>query len=950
MPEIIAGAYEVLGKLGSGGGGTVYLANHLRMNQRVVLKADKREVTTSPALLRREVDILKELRHPNIPIVYDFFEENGVVYTVMDYIDGESLNHPLMRGERFPQPTVIQWAKQLLEALCYLHSPTHGDPPRGYVHSDIKPANLMLRGNGDLCLIDFNVSLALGVDCVIGASAGYASPEHYGLDFSSGSTATQGGTLTMRDETATVTMLDASARRSRKIVPDVRSDIYSVGATLYHLLSGRKPARDAPAVVPLTAAEASPPIAAILAKAMRPNPELRYQSAAEMLEAFRRLHEDDPRTKALRRQARVTAGVLSALFLSGAVCGFTGLRQLERLQAEARLAAEQAEEAERTEKEALAAVSGSEEALRRGDKPNAVRLAAQALQMDSRYAARAQAALTDALGVYDLTDGLKLHRRIELPAAPIQTAFSPQGTRIAVVADGQALVFDTESGEGLAALPAAPSAQADAVFSGEDTLVYAGAETLCAYDLAQGRALWTGEAATEIALSADGATAAAVCEDHAAVYDVKDGTLLQTVPFDGRSRATVENDVFADAGDHLFRLNADGSRLAVSFTDGSLEVFDLRGRENDLELFDASAFTRFEGGFYGDYFAFSASGAEESVFAVVDVERMEQTGGSASTVPYHVQADESGIYISQENVLVRIHPVTGAQEELAYTGAEITGFAVGDGCAATAGADGSFSVFGANAGLIETREDGERCDFVLLAGEFAAAANRDVPALRLLKRESRRDAQRFDYDPAYPHDEARISADGETAMLFRYDGFRVYGANGLLAEGTIPDAGQVRDQQFRRDGSGSRLEVFYNDGLVRSYSASDGSLLSERAEEPASDSLDEEFLTDRLRIVAPLHGTPVAYDRETGEIVRELESDGYLAYAAQCGEYVVTMYATTAFEHYGLLLNEACETVARLPGLCDVTPDGTLVFDDQLGNLRSSRIYSIENLLAIAGE
>ena len=184
MSEIIASTFEVINKIGSGGGGVVYLANHLRLNKQVVLKADRRKISTPPELLRREVDVLKDLSHPYIPQVYDFFAEGEVVYTVMDYVDGESLDRPLKRGERFSQPQVIQWAIQLLQALEYLHSPTHGTPPRGYVHSDVKPANLMRRANGDICLIDFNISLALGEDSVIGASAGYASPEHYGLDYS----------------------------------------------------------------------------------------------------------------------------------------------------------------------------------------------------------------------------------------------------------------------------------------------------------------------------------------------------------------------------------------------------------------------------------------------------------------------------------------------------------------------------------------------------------------------------------------------------------------------------------------------------------------------------------------------------------------------------------------------------------------------------------------------
>lgn len=143
MSEMIGSTYRIIKRIGAGGGGIVYLAYHERLQKKVILKADKRRITTRSDLLRREVDVLKELSHTYIPQVYDFFVENDIVYTVIDFIEGESLNKPLERGERFSQPVVIKWARQILEALKYLHSPTHGNPPRGYVHSDIKPANIM---------------------------------------------------------------------------------------------------------------------------------------------------------------------------------------------------------------------------------------------------------------------------------------------------------------------------------------------------------------------------------------------------------------------------------------------------------------------------------------------------------------------------------------------------------------------------------------------------------------------------------------------------------------------------------------------------------------------------------------------------------------------------------------------------------------------------------------
>ena len=939
MSEIIASTFEVINKIGSGGGGVVYLANHLRLNKQVVLKADRRKISTPPELLRREVDVLKDLSHPYIPQVYDFFAEGEVVYTVMDYVDGESLDRPLKRGERFSQPQVIQWAIQLLQALEYLHSPTHGTPPRGYVHSDVKPANLMRRANGDICLIDFNISLALGEDSVIGASAGYASPEHYGLDYSfSGDTATmKQETQTMDDRTATMTMPGIR----RKIRPDVRSDIYSTGATLYHLLSGRRPAKDALEVAPLSEMEVSPQIARMIAKAMAPNPQDRYQTASEMLWDLEHLRENDIRTIRHKRRVKTTVAALAVMFLLGGLLTFTGLKQMERAQAAGKAAAEMAEQA-------LSAVSGSESAYRNGDIPGAIRLAMDALTLESSpYEAPAQKALTDALGVYDLSDGFRPARTLPLPSAPLKAVLSPEGSRAAAMVSGKLLVFDTASGEKLAELPAEASALSEVVFAGEDRILYAGEGALRAYDLAAGRELWSGKAATGIALSADGSTAAAVYKDEnmAAVYDAATGEVRQAVTFGERRQSVIANDVFADPEDGLFALSSTGRWLAVSFSDGSLEIFDLQDSAGDLSIFDASEYTHFEGGFYGPYLAFSAAGPEESVFAVIDAEAQVQTGGFASANPFRVQADEDGILVATENILVRLDPETGEQEELAYTEGDITGFAHHGGYTLTALSD-SFGFYDEAAALVEQRDG--LCDFTAIAGETALTADRNTPCLRILQMERHPEAQIFAYDRSYVHDEARISREGNV-LLYRYDGFRLYAPDGgILKEEALPNPEQVYDQQFRREAGGEYLEVIYNNGTSLCYSATDGRLQEERAGTPPDGSLDEEFITDRLRITAPLHGTPKVYDLESGALVRTLEEDDYLAYAAQVDGGIMTEYITARGERYGLLLNEDCETLARLPGLCDVTEDGTLVFDDNRGNLRESRIYSLQELMAFA--
>ncbi len=100
---VIASTYEVLEEIGAGGSGTVFLANHLRLGKKVILKAYNRKITARPELIRREVDILKDLSHSYIPNVYDFIVEDDAYYTVMDYIEGESLDRPLQRGEKFSQ-------------------------------------------------------------------------------------------------------------------------------------------------------------------------------------------------------------------------------------------------------------------------------------------------------------------------------------------------------------------------------------------------------------------------------------------------------------------------------------------------------------------------------------------------------------------------------------------------------------------------------------------------------------------------------------------------------------------------------------------------------------------------------------------------------------------------------------------------------------------------------
>ena len=235
-----------------------------------------------------------------------------------------------------------------------------------------------------------------------------------------------------------------------------------------------------------------------------------------------------------------------------------------------------------------------------------------------------------------------------------------------------------------------------------------------------------------------------------------------------------------------------------------------------------------------------------------------------------------------------------------------------------------------------------------IAENVAVVGSMDSPVVRILKKKEYEDTEIFSYNNEYEHDEARLSADEKTVMLFSYDQFRIYDINGeLLNETDIPNAEQVYDQQYVRDNSGSRLEVTYNDGTVRSYDGNSGELLQEEKTDAPDPELYEEFFTDNFKIKSDLHGTPSVYDKNTGAYVTELEKDAYLTYVTQVGRYIITQYTTTEGYNYGLLLNEKCETLAELPYLCDIIGE-SLFFDYPSGNLRKTRIYDINELVDTA--
>ena len=215
MHRYIANTYEIISRIGSGNSGIVYKARHMNLDKYVVLKKIKTDIKDI-VNNRAEVDVLKNLKHACLPQVLDFVEDDGDIYTVMEFISGNSFKQYLDAGTKFLEKSVIIWMKQISATLCYLHNQK---PP--IIHSDIKPGNIMLMPNGNICLIDFNISFSLGAKNVFvnGYTSGYSSPEQI--------------------EAVKYNQNETDSSKWKKI--DNRSDIYSLGATIYHMMTGEKP-------------------------------------------------------------------------------------------------------------------------------------------------------------------------------------------------------------------------------------------------------------------------------------------------------------------------------------------------------------------------------------------------------------------------------------------------------------------------------------------------------------------------------------------------------------------------------------------------------------------------------------------------------------------------------------------------------------------------------------
>jgi serine/threonine-protein kinase len=199
-----------------------------------------------------EARLLENLKHPSIPRVHAHFKDEGRQYLAMDFVNGEDLEEILKRAGALAEPKVLEWADQICNVLAHLHD-------RGLIYRDMKPSNIMIEHEtGNVKLIDFGIAQVFqptGRGAQIG-TPGYAPPEQY-----------QG-------------------------IATVQSDIYALGATLHHMLTGRDPRDEAPFSFP-PIRELKPTVsqrtADAIARALQMKPEERYRSAPEFRASLRRL-------------------------------------------------------------------------------------------------------------------------------------------------------------------------------------------------------------------------------------------------------------------------------------------------------------------------------------------------------------------------------------------------------------------------------------------------------------------------------------------------------------------------------------------------------------------------------------------------------------------------------------------------------------------------------------
>lgn len=290
--DLVDGKYRIIAQTGKGGMSTVWLALNEAVNKQWAIKEVKKSSSsTSDQIIKQnlvtEAGILRHLKHPHLPSIVDIFNEDDTFLIVMDYIEGRTLSDILKEQGRQPQADVVDWALQICSVFKYLHGL---NPP--IIYRDMKPGNVMLKPDGNIMVIDFGTAREYkhesGEDTIHLGTKGYAAPEQF---------------------------------QDNHQQTDPRTDIYNLGATMYHLVTGKNPSKPPFKFLPIRQVDRtlSSGLESIILKCVAPDPNERYQTVDDLefaLEHYQELEVETIKQKSSAYRKWVTLGCVATILSS----------------------------------------------------------------------------------------------------------------------------------------------------------------------------------------------------------------------------------------------------------------------------------------------------------------------------------------------------------------------------------------------------------------------------------------------------------------------------------------------------------------------------------------------------------------------------------------------------------------------------------------------------------
>lgn len=290
--DLVDGKYRIIAQTGKGGMSTVWLALNEAVNKQWAIKEVKKSSpSTSDQIIKQnlvtEAGILRHLKHPHLPSIVDIFNEDDTFLIVMDYIEGRTLSDILKEQGRQPQADVVDWALQICSVFKYLHGL---NPP--IIYRDMKPGNVMLKPDGNIMVIDFGTAREYkhesGEDTIHLGTKGYAAPEQF---------------------------------QDNHQQTDPRTDIYNLGATMYHLVTGKNPSKPPFKFLPIRQVDRtlSSGLESIILKCVAPDPNERYQTVDDLefaLEHYQELEVETIKRKSSAYHKWVILGCVATILSS----------------------------------------------------------------------------------------------------------------------------------------------------------------------------------------------------------------------------------------------------------------------------------------------------------------------------------------------------------------------------------------------------------------------------------------------------------------------------------------------------------------------------------------------------------------------------------------------------------------------------------------------------------